>query len=256
MQDSLATQEAIQDSLQQLYNEKIFKLDTTKIVSDSLRQHLTPTVSRINELRTEIGSILKKNSITKADLDKANLLIQEYRQNLDIVRAQKSDLETERDRLNDVLTQLNSEIKGLQESIAKISEENRQLNEAISKASIFITSELRFSAISAKNSNKETETASVKKTDKFIFSFTLQNNVIKSSSYDLYVVIVKPGKTVLQNDVWGGNVFTTKNEGTKPYTTKIHFEYNKGEKKKFFTPSIRGMLSQETILCRFIKMEY
>ncbi|MER3498483.1 MAG: hypothetical protein C4308_07555, partial [Chitinophagaceae bacterium] len=141
VQDSLATQEAIQDSLQQLYNEKIFKLDTTKIVSDSLRQHLTPTVSRINELRTEIGSILKKNSITKADLDKANLLIQEYRQNLDIVRAQKSDLETERDRLNDVLTQLNSEIKGLQESIAKISEENRQLNEAISKASIFITSE-------------------------------------------------------------------------------------------------------------------
>jgi predicted nucleic acid-binding Zn-ribbon protein len=231
VKDSMATQEAIRDSIQKLYNDKVFELDTTKVSSDSLRYRLDSSVSRIVALRNEIGSILRKNSITKYDLQRATNLITEYKRNLEDVKAENSDLESERDRLNGVLTQLNNEMKNLQDNIQKVTLENKDLTEAISQASIFIASDIHFSAITVKNPNKETETTSARKTDKFVFSFTLQNNVIKSSFYDLYVVITKPGRTVLQNDVWGGNVFTTKNEGARPYTTKIHFEYSKGERK-------------------------
>ena len=231
VKDSLATQEAIRDSIKKLYDDKVFELDTTKVMSDSLRYRLDSSVSKIAILRQEIGTILKKNGITKADLLHANELIREYKTTLEGVRAEKSDLESERERLNGVLAQLNTEMKGLQESIQKITQENKDLAEAVNEASIFITSEIKFSAITTKNPKKEAETSAAKKTDKFIFSFTLQNNVLKTNYYDLYVVIVKPGKGVLQNDIWGGNVFTTKNEGAKPYTTKIHFEYNKGERK-------------------------
>ena len=75
---------------------------------------------------------------------------------------------------------------------------------------------------------------SARKANKFIFWFTLQNNIVPSSSYDVYVVITQPDHKVLQDDIWGAGAdhFESKTEGLKSYTAKIHFDYNKGEKKK------------------------
>src|SRR4029078_11933918 len=102
----------------------------------------------------------------------------------------------------------------------------------INRASIFFVSDLNLSAVSTKSSSREVEASTAKKANKFIFSFTLQNNVLKSSFYDLYVVIVQPGNKILQNDIWGADYFTLKSGVAKPYTTKVHFDYTQGEKKK------------------------
>jgi predicted nucleic acid-binding Zn-ribbon protein len=232
VKDSLATQEAIRDSLQKLFNEKTMQLDTTKMATDSLKGTLDSTRIKIFELQKQIGDILKNRSATKADLKRARDLISEYKERIEDMKAQNNDLETERARLNGVLAQLNDEMKGLQENIQKISQENKELTETINQASTFIASELRLSAVSTRNDNRETEASSARKADKLIFSFTLQNNIAKSAYYDVYVVITQPGNKVLQNDIWGADYFISKTEGTKPYTARIHFEYNRGEKKK------------------------
>src|SRR5438094_944849 len=86
----------------------------------------------------------------------------------------------------------------------------KMFNEQINQASLFFVSDLNLSAVTTKSSNREVEATSAKKANKFIFSFTLQNNVLKSSSYDLYVVIVQPGNKILQNDIWGADHFTLK----------------------------------------------
>ena len=148
------------------------------------------------------------------------------------MKAQNTDLETERTRLNGVLTQLNDEMKGLQDNIEKITNENKELTETINEASIFIASDMRLSVVTTKSGDKETEVTSAKKADKMIFSFTLQNNIANTASYDVYVVIVQPDNKVLQTDAWVPDHFDSKTEGTKAYTTKVHFEYNKGERKK------------------------
>jgi len=235
VKDTLATQEAIRDSLQKLFTEKSAELDTTKIAEDSLKGSLDSTMFKIYSLRIEITNILKNRNATNTDLKKAKELIFEYQEKIEEMKAENSDLESERTRLNAVLAQLNDQMKNLQENNQKISQENKDLTETINEASTFIASELCLSAVTSKpGSKRETEATSSKKANKFIFSFTLQNNVAKSASYDVYVVITQPDNKVLQDDIWGAGAdyFTSKTEGTKSYTAKIHFDYAKGEKKK------------------------
>jgi hypothetical protein len=232
VKDTMATQEAVRDSLQKLFTEKTRDLDTTKILTDSLKGSLDSTRSKIFELRREIGDILKNRNATNTDLKKARGLISEYQERIEEMKAQNTDLETERTRLNGVLSQLNDEMKGLQDNIDKITNENKELTQTINQASIFIASDMRLSVVTTKSGDKETEVTSAKKADKIIFSFTLQNNITNTASYDVYVVIVQPDNKVLQTDVWVPDHFDSKTEGSKAYTTKVHFEYNKGERKK------------------------
>ena len=232
VKDTMATQEAIRDSLQKLFTEKTRQLDTTKILTDSLKGSLDSTMSKIFDLRRQIGDILKNRNATNTDLKKARELISEYQERIEEMKAQNTDLETERTRLNGVLAQLNDEMKGLQENIEKMTNENKRLFQTINEASTFIASDIHLSVVTTKSANKETEVTSARKADKMIFSFTLQNNIASTASYDVYVVIVQPDNKVLQTDVWGADHFDSKTEGAKAYTTKIHFEYNKGERKK------------------------
>lgn len=232
VKDSLATQEAIKDSLQKLFDEKTHELDTTRTATDSLKGSLDSTRSKIFDLRKQIEGILKNRNATTSDLRKARDLITEYKEKIEEMKQVNNDLETERQRLNGELGQLNDQMKGLQENIQKITEENKELTETINQASTFIASDLRLSAVTTRSGNREVEASSARKADKFVFSFTLQNNVVKSAYYDVYVVITQPGNKVLQNDIWGADSFISKAEGAKPYTAKIHFEYNRGEKKK------------------------
>jgi len=232
VKDSLATQEAIRDSLQKLFNEKSFELDTTRVHADSLRGRLDSTRMKIYSLRNQINGILKNRKATKEDLKKANEFIKEYRERIDEMKAENSDLETERKRLNGVLAQLNFEMEGLQQNIQKVTQENKELTETINQASTFIASEVNLSAVTTKSGNKEIQATLAKRVNKFIFSFDLQNNIAKTAFYDVYVVILQPGNKVLQNDAWGADFFTSKTEGTKAYTTKIRFEYTHGERKK------------------------
>jgi hypothetical protein len=230
VKDSMATQEAIRDSLQKLYTQTAFELDTVKEHRDSIHGELDSSRQKIYSLRVQIANLLK-NSPTKEDLKLAREKIREYQARIDEIKSRNNDLETERQRLGGVLAQLNNEMNGLQVNFQKVTEENKLLNETITTASAFIASEMNLSAVMTKN-NKEMEAASAKKASKFIFSFALQNNIAKSGFYDLYVVIDQPDHKVLQNDVWGASYFTSKTEGNKAYTTKIHFEYAKGERKK------------------------
>ena len=231
VKDSLATQEAIKDSLQKLFNEKNYELDTIKLQADSLKGSLDSTRLKIFTLREQIADILKNRNATKNDLRLARDLITEYKERIEDMKAQNTDLETERARLNGVLAQLNYEMKNLHQNIQKISEENKELIETINEASTFIASDIRLSAVTTKP-DREVEASSAKKANKLIFSFTLQNNIAKSDYYDVFVVIMQPGNKVLQTDIWGADYFVSKTEGTKPYTAKIHFEYNRGERKK------------------------
>lgn len=235
VKDTLATQEAIKDSLQKLFNEKSEELDTTKIIEDSLKGTLDSTMLKIYELRIQITNILKNRNSTKGDLKRAKELILQYEEKLQEMKAQNDDLEEERAKLNGVLAQLNDQMKNLQDDNQKITQENKELTETINEASTFVASELCLSAVTtAKPGKKEAEATNARKANKFIFSFALQNNIAKSSSYEVYVVITQPDHKVLQNDVWGAGAdyFVSKSEGTKAYTAKIPFEYNKGEKKK------------------------
>ena len=236
VKDTMATQEAVRDSLQKLFTEKTHELDTTKTLTDSLKGRLDSTMSKIFDLRRQIGDILKNRNATNTDLKKARELISEYQERIEEMKAQNTDLETERTRLNGVLAQLNDEMKGLQDNIEKITNENKQLTETINEASTFIASDMHLSVVTTKSGNKETEVTSARKADKMIFSFTLQNNIANTASYDVYVVIVQPDNKVLQTDVWGLIILIRKRKARKPIQQKFILNTTRANEKKFSTP--------------------
>ena len=207
VKDTVATEEAVRDSLQRLFAEKTKQLDTTTTLTDSLRGSLDSTLTKIFDLRRQISGILKNRNATNTDLKKARELIAEYQQRIEEMRAQNTDLETERTRLNGVLVQLNDEMKGLQANVDKITQENKTLTETINEASTFIASDMHLSIVTTKSGDRETEVTSARKANKLIFSFTLQNNIVSTASYDVYVVILQPDNKVLQTDVWGTDHF-------------------------------------------------
>lgn len=229
--DSLATSQAISDSLHKLYTETVFDLDSTKFTTDSLKGQLDVKLAEINNLKSEINGILQNRNITKDDMRKARSLINTLQLRIADMKAENTDLETERTRLNDILAQLNGDVKGMQENMQRIQKQNEELTETINKASTFIASDIQFIIAGNKN-GKEIETNQAKKASKFIVSFNLQNNIAKNNFNDVYLVITNPTGKVIQKDVWSSDYFTTKNEGSKQSTTKIRFEYTPGEIKK------------------------
>jgi predicted nuclease with TOPRIM domain len=234
IKDSIAVAEGIRDSLQKIYtgtiNDLDTKLDSTITRKDSLQSELGEKLDRIKNLKNEINSILGKKGVSDEELNVARGKINELQKVISELRQQNGSMEDEKKRLTLVMEQMNGDISGLQESMKKLSEENKVLSDKINLASIFVASEVHLSAVTVKGS-KEEETSQARKAEKFVFSFLVQNNVNQYTGAEVFVVITGPDGQVLQNEGWESKNFDTKNEGTKEYTLKVRFDYEKGEQK-------------------------
>ena len=235
VKDSTAVAEAVADSLRKYYTRTLDQLGVEKIEIDSannlLKGELGQKITVINNLRSEIGSILKRKNLTQADLTEAKTKIEDLQQRMEDLKTENTSLTDERTKLNGILAQLNGEMNSLQQNMQKVSAENRDLVQKINDASVFIASEVKFAAVSVKADQKEAETTQQKKANKFVTSFNVQNNILDLQTAEVIVVITDPSGKSLNTEVWDVGSFDTKTEGKKIYTRKVKFEYNKGETK-------------------------
>ena len=235
VKDSIAVAEAVSDSLRIYYTRTLDQLGVEKMQIDSsnssLKGELGQRITEINTLRAEIGVILKRKNLTQADLTEAKTKIDDLQMRIDGLRTENTSLTDERTKLSGVLAQLNDEMNSLQQNMQKVSAENKDLTQKINDASIFIASEIKFAAVSVKADEKESETTQQKKANKFITSFTVQNNILDLQSAEVVIVVTDPSGKSLNTEVWDAGSFETKTDGRKIYTRKVKFEYNKGEAK-------------------------
>ena len=236
IKDSIAVAQAVTDSLPRMYSSAITDLGTqlnfSQSSADSLKSQLAGKVQQINNLKAEIAGILGKKGVTKEELGLAREKIAELQGIIDDLKNQNTSIEEEKKRLTSVLDGMTGEITGLQENMKRLDEENKSLNEKVTLGSTFVASEIKLTPVTFKN-DKEEETTLAKKANKLIVSFAVQNNVTDYSSTQLYIVITQPDGKVFKNDVWESGTFDTKNETKKEYTQRMHFEYQKGEPKRF-----------------------
>jgi hypothetical protein len=236
VKDSIAVAEAVSDSLRIYYTRALDQLGVEKLQIDSsnssLKGELGQKVTEINKLRDEIGIILKRKNLSQADLTEAKTKINDLQSRIENMRRENTSLAEERTKLNGVLAQLNGEMNSLQQNMEKVSAENKDLAQKINDASIFIASEIKFAAVNVKADEKESETTQQKKANKFVTSFTVQNNILDLESAEIVVVITDPSGKSLNTEVWDAGSFETKTDGRKIYTLRIKFEYNKGEAKR------------------------
>ena len=236
VKDSIAVAEAVSDSLRIYYTRALDQLGVEKLQIDSsnssLKGELGQRVTEINKLRDEIGIILKRKNLSQADLNEAKTKINDLQSRIENMRRENTSLAEERTKLNGVLAQLNGEMNSLQQNMEKVSAENKDLTQKINDASVFIASEIKFAAVNVKADEKESETTQQKKANKFVTSFTVQNNILDLESAEVIVVITDPSGKSLNTEVWDAGSFETKTDGRKIYTLRVKFEYNKGEAKR------------------------
>ena len=131
-----------------------------------------------------------------------------------------------------ILDQVNSEVRSEEKDIKKLDVENKTLTKQLTVASTFTASRLRMAAVST-NGGTQQETTEAGKTEKFLLTFEVQNNVIQYNNAEVYVVVIKPDGQVLQSQqVWESGSFDTRNGDKKNYSLKMRFEYNKGKPKQ------------------------
>lgn len=204
-------------------------VDTPTASLDSLKGQLSGKLMEIQRLKSQIQAILKKQNISSTDLQSARDMIRELRFKMEDMQVQNTDLEKERERLSQVMAQLNTQVDSLQVGIRKLDEENKKLVKQVTDASLFVATSTSLQAMNLRSGNREVPTASSKKAKKLVVSFDVQNNALSFSNAELVIVVKDPnGKTVTE-DIWGSGSFDTRTEGRISFTRKVKFDYNKGE---------------------------
>ncbi|MET0637633.1 MAG: hypothetical protein ABWZ25_16510 [Chitinophagaceae bacterium] len=235
LENTVVASETVRDSLAQAFSiiEKNLdaRLDSSISVSDSIRRKLQSRVREINRLKNEISEILNRHSVTKGDLQLARTKIGELQQRVDGLHQQNNAMEKEKEELQFMLGQISRNADSLQQSISRLNLENAALLEKISHGSYFIAGETKLSAVSNKGKRNQ-ETATASRADKLIVSFVVQNNINQYNNEEIFIVISKPDKNILQKVEWNSSSFETKKGATQDYTRVIRFDYERGERKE------------------------
>ena len=233
VKDTSGIATAIKDSLERYYASLIpdpIIIDTlSKADADSLRVQLSSRLAEIARLR----KTLSKGNLTKEELQSAKEKIMELRNEIDQMKTQQVSLEDERKRLSTELDNLSLDMKGMEKSIGRLDAENKELKEIVNNASVLSSKDVRLSVVDTKSSGtSEVETSKVKRADKFVVSFMVQNSIAQFNSAEVIVVITAPDGQIVTNTVWDSGVFDSKKEGRKVYTRKLKFEYARNEEKR------------------------
>lgn len=217
LQQFTATLQAFDNSLDSAFNN-----------ADSLNGNLDVNIGEFYKLRREISAILN-NRNPVPDMKMASEKIKELQQKLTALQYINRDVENENTRLNKLLNELKApgEIS-VQPAIIKQAVTKNSNNKTVAPRA-FIVSDLRLTSLKLQD-EKETETFSAGDTEKFTGSITVKNNYPVSNN-EIMIVVVQPNGKVLQNSNWDVGTFET-SQGKKIYSSKINFDYKKGEVKK------------------------
>ena len=219
--------------LQQEFLSVSAKADSLTNQNVQLQGDLADQNESIQQLKSDIGSILKKKNATAAELTNAKSKIGELNGKIDGLFAEIEKLKGENqqltnanDQLNSDKTQLSSEKEGLEQNLISTKVEKKLLEETVDVASTLHASNIGITAIRLKGSGKESETNTAKKADLIRISFNIdQNRVTPSGTKDIYVVVTGSDDKVITE---GGN-FTTRDEGSIVYTSKVSVNYEQNK---------------------------
>jgi hypothetical protein len=226
----------IQDSLQKVYSLTVDRLgaqlDSVKNTAGQLMGQLNARLEEINNLKTEIAALLRKNGAKKEDIELAGRKTTQL-QKL-VAGLNKENIEAKNDK------RIESPLPGdLNNTLVKKQQPDNQLAQQETNSSpektpgstLFTVSEIKFTPVAIKD-DREVETNQAESANKLIISFVVQNNATSYANAEVFAIITQPDGKVVQTDVWDAASIPTHDYGKKPYTRKMKFEYQKGETKQ------------------------
>jgi len=220
-------------ALQAEFTSVTAKADSLTKDNLQLQGELAEKNAGIQKMRSDIASILKKKNATTAELAQPKQMIGELNGKIDgliaeveKLKAENQQLTTANTQLNTEKTQLTTEKKGLEENLNTTKNEKRQLEDKVDVASTLHASNIGIVAIKLRNGGKEKETTTAKRADFIRIGFVIdENRITPSGTKDFYVVVTGPDGNIISE---GGN-FSTREEGSKAYTSKVSVNYEQNK---------------------------
>ena len=209
------------------------KADSLTQTNIQLQGSLAEKSTQIQQLKGNIGTILRKKNATAAELADAKNMINDLNGKInglfveiEKLKGENQQLTSNNQQLNTEKTQLTSDKQNLEQNLNKTNTEKQQLAEKVDVASTLQASHIGIIAIDMKNSGKEKETTTAKRADFMRVVFTIDaNRVTPSGSKDFYVVITGPDGKVFNE----GGKFITREDGEKECTNKVSVPYEQGK---------------------------
>lgn len=239
-QTSMTTAMTARDSVQDLYNDALSRLDSITGSNNNLQGQLSERQTDITKLKNEINSILKKRNATQAELTRAKSLIAELNGKIANLEVEVTRLTGENQELTASNTQLTVEKQTLETNLSTTQTEKKVLEETVDVGSTFSASNIQIAAVNEKKSGKEKTTDNAKKVDKLVVSFDVENRIAKSGPADLYIMVTAPDGTVITDPSLGSATLTTRTDGDKMFTSKVAINYDQGTRKNVQLPLRQG----------------
>lgn len=224
------------DSVQNLYNEALVRLDSITGLNNNLQGEKSELQKDIDKKKAEIRSILSKKNATDAELKRARNMISELNEKITTLEAEVTRLTGENQALTAANTQLTTEKQTLETNLSTTESQRKELEQTVDVGSTFSASNIQISAVNEKKSGKEKSTSTAKKVDKLVVSFDVENRIAKSGPADLYIMVTAPDGKVISDASLGSGTLTTRTEGDLPFTSKMGIQYEQGTRKNVQLP--------------------
>ncbi|HEX4958019.1 MAG TPA: hypothetical protein VFV46_07565 [Lacibacter sp.] len=221
--DSSASTVQLNDSVTLLYQTAVIQLEDAKLGRDSLSRELQQKVGEIDTLRIEINRMLGETNLTKEDLKKALVKIQNLQQKISqLYQVDPTGADVA------LTTGGNSNVSNTQRGVASKANVNTSVGDV----------QLQVSDIGLQAIRKPTGEASGvegENPEQFAVSFQLKNPSNAEGSASIYMVLKDPEGNVIQDDQWMAGMFQSKADGFMKYSRKLNWEFSKGDIRKMNT---------------------
>lgn len=208
-QHSLDSLHAEQALLQTDFEAASAKIDQLVSENAQLDSMLNSQRNAMNKLQGRIRGILNKQNVTKEELEEAKLLII----NLTDRSKEYEERIAELEKQNRILTGKNKVLVKERDSTVSQNIAIRQL------ASVLHASNIKLEAIKIKRNGKQKETQKARKADVLRVTFDIdENRIAESGTKMVYLRILTPSGTVLNNPVNGSGMITTAQGDQLSYT--------------------------------------
>jgi len=225
--------------IQKSFDESLVRLDSMKSTNSDLNNKLAEKNKEIAKTKTEIRGILNKKNTTAAELTQAKELIASLNEKITGMEQEVARLTQENQTLTQDKVVLTQEKEKLNQDLTATTIIKEDLEKKVDVASTLNASNITITPVNVKKNDKEKITSTAKRVDKLMISFDVNNRIAQPGKTDVYVLVTGPDGKLISADALGSGTFTTREEGEKPFTTKLPVDIETATKKMVefsFTP--------------------
>ena len=232
-------------TVQKVALEKDFKnlSDTLDVKKTQLQQYMGRTAELdvaiannellIDQEKKQIANLLRKGTLTEADLTKAKGMIAMYESSIADMTKQIGSLTVENQQLNNRNHDLAQNLDQKRVNTTHLTDVNKGLSQKVEVGSLLQLSKVDVEAIKMRHNGKEVAVKRVKAAEELKISFeTGKNKVLDPGTLSLYVRIINPkGETISVSEQGSGTISLADSPAPVQYSKKADIDWDQNNKK-------------------------